>query len=113
RTARRSRARIGNEGERAMTTASSDAGGPRNDGCQCEEALEHLQEYIDCEMSEVDTVRLRQHISGCATCQSEVGVEQRLRTLLRRSCVEQAPVHLRERVLTQITVIRASIVREG
>lgn len=94
-----------------MTAATS--GNARDEECRCEEALEHLQEYIDCEMSEVDTVRLRQHIGECATCRAEVGVEQRLRTLLRRSCVEQAPVHLRERVLTQITVIRASVIREG
>ncbi len=94
-----------------MTAAAR--GDRRDEECRCEEALEHLQEYIDCEMSEVDTVRLRQHIAECTTCQVEVGVEQRLRFLLRRSCVEQAPAELRARVLTQITVIRAGVVREG
>lgn len=80
--------------------------------CQCDEALAHLQEYIDCEMSEVDTVRLEEHISGCVTCQAEVGLEQRLRALLRRSCMEEAPVHLRERVLRQITIISERVVIE-
>ena len=79
--------------------------------CQCDEALAHLWN-IDCEMSEVDTVRLEEHISGCATCQAEVGLEQRLRALLRRSCMEEAPVHLRERVLSQITIISQRVVIE-
>lgn len=78
----------------------------------CEEALAHLQEYIDCEMSRVDTVRLEAHISGCLTCQAEVGLEQRVRRLLKRSCIEQAPTHLRERVLEQITIISERVVIE-
>ncbi|MPV48894.1 MULTISPECIES: mycothiol system anti-sigma-R factor [unclassified Pseudactinotalea] len=92
-------------------TADPQAREPREDDCQCEEALAHLQEYIDCEMSEVDTVRLRVHITTCLTCQDEVGVEQWLRRMLRRSCVEEAPADLRERVLTQITAVRAAVVR--
>lgn len=76
----------------------------------CEDALAHLQEYIDCEMSEVDTVRLEMHISTCPTCQEQVGLEQRLRALLRRSCMEQAPAHLRERVLRQITIVSERVV---
>lgn len=80
--------------------------------CQCDEAMEHLQEFIDCEMSEVATVRLQEHIGGCPTCQDEVGLEQKLRDLLRRSCVEQAPVHLRERVLKQITIVSERVIIE-
>lgn len=71
----------------------------------CEDAFSHLQEYIDCEMSQVDTVRLAEHIHECPTCQTEVGVEQKLRDLIKRSCAEQAPAHLRERVLARITVV--------
>lgn len=78
----------------------------------CGEALEHLQEYIDCEMSEVDMARLESHISSCSTCQAEVGIEQHLRELLRRSCIEQAPQHLRERVMLQITVISQRVISE-
>lgn len=78
----------------------------------CDEALAHLQEYIDCEMSQVDTVRLEAHISECATCQAEVGLEQKVRDLLRRSCIEQAPIHLRERVLKQITIISERVIIE-
>lgn len=78
----------------------------------CQQALTHIQEYIDCEMSEVDIVRLESHISGCATCQAEVGLEQKVRELLKRSCMEQAPTHLRERVLAQITVVSERVIIE-
>jgi len=72
--------------------------------------LEHLQEFIDCEMSQVDTARLQAHMNECATCRAEVGVEQAVRDLLRRSCIEQAPTHLRERVLRQITVVSQRVI---
>ncbi len=79
----------------------------------CDEALSHLQEYIDCEMSQVDTVRLAAHITTCPTCQVEVGVEQKLRDLVRRSCTElRAPEHLRERVMQRITIVSQSITIE-
>jgi len=78
----------------------------------CEEALLHLQEYIDCEMSQVDTQRLEAHISTCATCRAEVGLEQKLRDLIKRSCIEQAPAHLRRRVLEQITVVSQRVTIE-
>lgn len=78
----------------------------------CEEALAHLDEYIDCEMSQVDTVRLEIHIGSCETCQAEIGLEQRVRDLIKRSCIEQAPARLRERVLEQITVVSERIVIE-
>lgn len=78
----------------------------------CEEALVHLQEYIDCEMSQVDIVRLEAHIGECPTCQDEIGLEQKMRELVRRSCIEQAPTHLRERVLAQITVVSERVIIE-
>lgn len=78
----------------------------------CEDALTHLQEFIDCEMSQVDTARLTEHINTCATCQAEVGLERTVRDLIRRSCIEQAPSHLRQRVLEQITIVSERIVIE-
>ncbi|MBK5249176.1 MAG: mycothiol system anti-sigma-R factor [Actinomycetales bacterium] len=76
--------------------------------CQCEEALEHLYEYLDSEMPERDLDRLRVHIEECLTCLDAVGREQELRVVLKRSCTETAPAALRMRVLTQLTVLRAS-----
>lgn len=76
--------------------------------CQCEEALEHLFEFVDAELPEGDLCRLSAHIESCATCQAAVGREKELRVLLKRSCTEVAPDSLRVRVMTQLTVLRAS-----
>lgn len=80
----------------------------RLDGCQCEEALEHLYEYLDAEMSAVQLDRLRAHIDECTTCLDEVSRERELRVVLKRSCAEVAPDALRMRVRTQLTILRQS-----
>lgn len=78
-----------------------------NEGCQCEEALDKLEEYLDSEVGELDANRLRAHLEECTSCFGEAEVEQRLRAVLRRSCYETAPETLRIRVRSEITVIRA------
>ena len=78
------------------------------EGCRCEEALEHLYEYLDAEMSEMQLDRLRAHIDECTTCLDEVSRERELRIVLKRSCAEVAPDALRMRVRTQLTILRQS-----
>ncbi|WP_147917925.1 mycothiol system anti-sigma-R factor [Ruania zhangjianzhongii] len=78
------------------------------EGCRCEEALEHLYEYLDAEMSEIELGRLRAHIDECNTCLDEVSRERELRIVLKRSCAEVAPDALRMRVRTQLTILRQS-----
>ena len=75
--------------------------------CQCEEALEHLYEFLDSELPERDLARLRAHIDECVTCLDAMGRERDLRVMLKRSCAETAPAALRMRVLTQLTVLRS------
>ena len=83
----------------------------RPEGCRCEEALEHLYEYLDAEMSEVQLDRLRAHIEECTTCLDEVSRERELRIVLKRSCAEVAPDALRMRVRTQLTLLRQTRTR--
>lgn len=78
------------------------------EGCRCEEALEHLWEYLDAEMTAVQLDRLRAHIEECTTCLEEVSRERELRIVLKRSCAEVAPDALRMRVRTQLTLLRQS-----
>lgn len=75
--------------------------------CQCEEALDKLEEYLDSEIGALDADRLRAHLDECTSCFGEAELEQRLRAVLRRSCYETAPETLRIRVRSQITVIRS------
>lgn len=77
--------------------------------CQCEEALDRLEEYLDSEMGDLDSARLREHLAECGTCLGEAELERRYRALLQRSCCEVAPETLRIRVRTQITMIRTTI----
>src|SRR5699024_1215549 len=62
----RSRSVVGDEGGEGMTEEI------RPEGCRCEEALEHLYEYLDAEMSDVQLSRLRAHIEECTTCLDDV-----------------------------------------
>src|SRR5699024_2200365 len=98
----RSRSVVGDEGGEGMTEEI------RPEGCRCEEALEHLYEYLDAEMSDVQLSRLRAHIEECTTCLDEVSRERELRIVLKRSCAEVAPDTLRMRVRTQLTLLRQS-----
>lgn len=79
--------------------------------CQCEEALDKLEEYLDSEVGALDAERLREHLAECGTCLGEAELERRYRALLQRSCCEVAPETLRIRVQTQITLIRTEIAR--
>ena len=77
------------------------------DGCNCEELLEHLYEFVDSEMTDHDRDRLRRHVVNCPTCREATDAETRIRVILRRSSQEVAPATHRLRVLTQISVLRA------
>ncbi|ACQ79526.1 anti-sigma factor [Beutenbergia cavernae DSM 12333] len=78
--------------------------------CQCTEALEKLETFLDSEMGELDADRLRTHLEACEPCLEAADLEQRLRNLVRRACHEQAPDGLRARVRTQLTVMSTRVV---
>ena len=78
-----------------------------SDDCiDCEQALDRLYEFLDSEMTPGDVARMKEHIASCSTCLSEYDLEEHVRELVRRSCCERAPIELRTRILTQITVVR-------
>lgn len=79
--------------------------------CQCEEALDKLEEYLDSEVGELDAERLREHLTECTSCLGEAELERRYRALLQRSCCEVAPETLRVRVRTQIILLRTDLAR--
>ena len=71
----------------------------------CDEVLKHLFEYLDSEMTATDAEKMRVHVAECNPCLAELGVDEMVKRLLRRSCTEQAPDHLRVRIRTQITLL--------
>jgi len=69
----------------------------------CLEALDHLYEYLDGELTPVRAEEVRLHLEKCAPC---LGVSQfetaYLRFLEARARAREAPEDLRKRVLEQL-----------
>jgi len=67
-------------------------------GPACEEALLRLEAYLDGELPDVEVTAVADHLTACFPCTDRASFEQALRTIIRRSCAEQAPPGLLERV---------------
>ncbi|GAA2243885.1 hypothetical protein GCM10010401_16240 [Rarobacter faecitabidus] len=74
------------------------AGGP----CGCDEAYEHLLEYLDSALAPDSAERIRAHLAECDECSSDVSTSDLVRRLLRRCCVEQAPEQLRVKIVDRL-----------
>ena len=76
----------------------------------CEHVLERMYEFLDNELDGATGDAIRHHLTACEPCLDRFDIEQALRTLLRRRCGgDVAPTHLREKIVTQLTVIRRSL----
>ena len=70
---------------------------------ECAMALQRLYEFLDHELADADADAIRAHLDACEPCLDAYGVEEHIRTLVKRCCTgERAPETLRVRV-TQIT----------
>lgn len=75
----------------------------------CDEVLAHLYEFIDHELADADCDTIQAHLDGCEPCLQELGLEQTVRALIRKSCSEHAPDELRSRVLLSIRQVHVRI----
>ncbi|MHB1615483.1 MAG: mycothiol system anti-sigma-R factor [Actinomycetes bacterium] len=76
----------------------------------CDEVLAMVYEYLDDEIVDHDQrERIHAHLDECGPCLKKYGLEEAVRSLVRRSCAEHAPVDLRVRVLARITEVRATL----
>ena len=76
----------------------------------CEQVLERMYEFLDNELDTASGDAIRHHLAACEPCLDRFDVEQALRTLVRRRCGgDVAPTHLRQKIVTQLTVIRRSL----
>jgi anti-sigma factor (TIGR02949 family) len=64
----------------------------------CEEALKHLLEFIDRELSDSDHDGLERHLRTCRSCFSRMEFESRLKQRLSALSAEDAPSKSRERI---------------
>jgi anti-sigma factor (TIGR02949 family) len=77
----------------------------------CAVALERLYEFLDHELADADADAIRAHLDACEPCLDAYGVEEHIRSLVKRCCTgTRAPDALRVRV-TQVTTMTV-IVRQ-
>ncbi|MGB8650227.1 MAG: mycothiol system anti-sigma-R factor [Mycobacteriales bacterium] len=75
----------------------------------CSEVLEKVYLYLDQEADSYDEEHIRIHLDECSPCLRKYGLEQAVKALVARSCAEQAPLELRDRVLLKIQQVRIEI----
>ena len=73
----------------------------KSDGA-CSDILRRMYFFIDNELADADAAQIRAHLADCGPCLQEVDVERLVKGLIARSCTEQAPVELRQRVMFSI-----------
>jgi mycothiol system anti-sigma-R factor len=76
----------------------------------CEQVLERMYEFLDNELDTATGDAIRHHLAACEPCLDRFDVEQALRALVRQRCGgDVAPTHLRQKIVTQLTVIRRTL----
>ena len=78
----------------------------------CSEVLEVVYSYLDQEVLDGEQRhRVAEHLDECAPCLREYGLEEAVKALVKRSCIETPPEGLRQKVLLRITEVRAEIIQ--
>lgn len=75
----------------------------------CSEVLDKVYEYIDGEIDPVRAHEIKHHLDECGPCLSEFGLEEAVRSIVKRCCNDQAPAELRIKVLGRIEEVRAEL----
>jgi mycothiol system anti-sigma-R factor len=75
----------------------------------CADVLRRMYFFIDNELADADSREIRQHLDECGPCLRELDVERVVKALIARSCVEHAPVELRQRVIFSIRQVQVEL----
>jgi len=76
----------------------------------CGEVLADVFIYLDGEMNTDARDRIRVHLDECSPCLAEFGLEQAVKSLVKRSCgCDEVPPGLRRKVLDRIRQVQAEI----
>ena len=77
----------------------------------CSEVLGRVFFFLDNELAQADCAQIEHHLEECGPCLARYDLERTVKTLVRRSCSEQAPDTLRQRVMVSIREVQVEIVR--
>jgi anti-sigma factor (TIGR02949 family) len=75
----------------------------------CQEALDHLYEFLDGEIGPADHSKIAAHLEECGPCLKEFDVERIVKTIVARSCCQPAPSHVRARLIAELASVRVEI----
>jgi mycothiol system anti-sigma-R factor len=75
----------------------------------CSEVLDAVYEYIDGEIDAVKAYAIKHHLDECGPCLREFGLEEAVRSIVKRSCHDRAPDELRAKVLGRIQAVRVEL----
>ena len=76
----------------------------------CEHVLERVYEFLDNEIDAATGDAIRQHLAMCEPCLERFDVEEAIKSLVHRRCGgDVAPIHLRAKIVSQLTVIRKTL----
>jgi mycothiol system anti-sigma-R factor len=74
----------------------------------CADFLERIVCLLDNELDGSEVAEVKAHLEECAPCLQNYDLQRTVKALVARSCHEQAPDGLRERVRVQIQQIRVT-----
>jgi mycothiol system anti-sigma-R factor len=75
----------------------------------CSEVLERVFFFIDNELPTADFAQIQHHLDECGPCLAKYDLERTVKLLVQRSCCEQAPVTLRDKVLLRIRQVQTEL----
>lgn len=75
----------------------------------CSEVIHQIFVFIDNELDQASCGEIQQHLDECGPCLAKYDLERTVKALVARSCSEQAPEDLRDKVLLRIREVQVSI----
>jgi mycothiol system anti-sigma-R factor len=78
-------------------------------GKDCSEVIHQIFVFIDNELDQASCGEIQQHLDECGPCLAKYDLERTVKALVARSCSEQAPEQLREKVLMRIREVHVTL----
>jgi mycothiol system anti-sigma-R factor len=75
----------------------------------CSEVLDRVYEYLDGELDRERMHVIKDHLEECSPCLAEFGLEDAVKAIVKRSCLDHAPADLRSKVMRRIEAVRIEI----
>lgn len=76
-------------------------------GFDCQETKRHVHEFLQQELSEAEMQQITDHLANCDSCDQDYDFEQVFNSAIQRSCTEDSPDELAQRVLDKIRALQS------